>query len=654
MKKITCLVNALLLFAAWCFSEDFEFINQDYKEIFYAVSLYKGISVTADDTVEGKGDFRVSGDDFDRSFESFLRMSRLYVEKNPDGWIVSRCRIQKNEDGLYNLDGFDLPVNLLYEKFALASGVCITFDSLPQTKVSIHTGFCEAEEVINRITNLCSGYQVEKKSTGFVHVGRITRTQSALVSATKIDLWEAENGLWNCRIENGTLAAVFEKLCSQAGKDYSILWGTEARLLNLSINGKSFEELMTIICEQGGGESVFADNVYYLLQSKNNRKKIEARSKKWWSSSLCFASRDDFLSVCSKRFPEVEIIFTGRERFIFLCTEKEKQLFDEFRKSFDVMEENHLVLLKYLKAEDVIKNPPPFLNKHDLFSSGRSDSFYYRCSSEKFKEVNKNMQEFDIPPLLITYDLLIIQYQKSNQKEWNPTLGFLQRTDAPYDNFTIMAGSVLDFNIDLVNCFGIKFTADLQASINESRASVFADTTLTGISGKPISFQNTSTYRYRDNNLDPETGKPVYSGVTREIVSGLKLEITGTVNGEGNVNTAINASISRRGEDSSFRTGNPPPSSEKLVSTEVCGKWGEPVVLSGLVQKDESYSTSRIPYISRIPLLGMFFKGKNVQKETTEMVIYLVPRPAAAVSESEAETDEKEEYRRLAKEFEIL
>ena len=212
---------------------------------------------------------------------------------------------------------------------------------------------------------------------------------------------------------------------------------------------------------------------------------------------------------------------------------------------------------------------------------------------------------------------------------------------------------MMDLSLDVVGVFGLHFAAELQAQINESRAQVFADTTLNGVSGSTISFQNTNTYRYRDNNLDPETGKPVYSGVTKEIASGLKLEVTGTVTGDGMITSKITASMSRQGKDLSSSTGNPPPTSEKVITTEVRARSGEAVVLSGLIQNEENESQSRVPFLSKIPLLGLLFKAKAKSSEKTELVIYLVPSAETKVKKTEKEiaSYEKDEMLRLYREF---
>jgi type II secretory pathway component GspD/PulD (secretin) len=186
-------------------------------------------------------------------------------------------------------------------------------------------------------------------------------------------------------------------------------------------------------------------------------------------------------------------------------------------------------------------------------------------------------------------------------------------------------GNLLNLNFDIITVFGYQFAAKLNVAIADNQANVFADTTLFGLSGQEIKFQNTSTYRYRDSNIDPETGRPIYSGITREIVSGLVLEIKGWVSGDGMITTTVTASVSKRGADVSSVIGNPPPTSEKVLTTQVRARSGETVVLSGLRQNDTTLIEQRIPLLSKIPVLGWFFKSKNNTAENTQMIIYLVP-----------------------------
>ena len=136
----------------------------------------------------------------------------------------------------------------------------------------------------------------------------------------------------------------------------------------------------------------------------------------------------------------------------------------------------------------------------------------------------------------------------------------------------------------------------------------------------------------------------------------MKLEVTGIVTGDGMITSRVSASVSRQGTDLSSTTGNPPPSSEKVVTTEVRAKSGEPVVLSGLVQEEEGEAVSRVPFLSRIPLLGRLFKSVEKSKERTELVIYLVPtadvfEPDCGNVGNEADGDPDYMMRRAFEEF---
>ena len=67
----------LLLGKSLAFADEaYEFVNRDIHEILYALSLYTGLSISADDTVSGKADFRCTGENFDESFEAFMLKSQ--------------------------------------------------------------------------------------------------------------------------------------------------------------------------------------------------------------------------------------------------------------------------------------------------------------------------------------------------------------------------------------------------------------------------------------------------------------------------------------------------------------------------------------------------------------------------------------------------
>ncbi|MBQ9281651.1 MAG: type II and III secretion system protein [Treponema sp.] len=603
--------------------EAYEFVNRDIHEILYALSLYTGLSISADDTVSGTADFRCTGSDFSDSFDAFLLQSRLYVEKTENRWTVSRVRIQRNNE-LYALDAFDVTPMQLFEKFTIAAGVCVTYESLPAVKVSLHTGFCSLEEILRRIADLCMGFSLEKTNDNTFHVARETLSSKQNPLSGKV-LISRIGELWYADISNAPFSMAAEKLFGQAGKEYCFSLSNDLKINRACFKAGNFEDMLSLLCMQSGVEFTVQEGIYFLLPARN-KQSLARRGKIWNKYGLQFLKNTECISILAKRFPELEcILLPDSMSLLFLCEPEKADEVRNFIEEIDSKNLSRLVRLKYIRTDEFLSHLPAFVEKGSVFDTGHGDSFFFVGSDSAYKRLLDEVSVLDKPVPRVRYDLLIMQYQSTKGSEWNPRFKAGRVKLGDMNDAAVQLGSVLNLNLDVVGAFGLHFAGELQAAISESRAKVFADTTLNGVSGKSIHFQNTNTYRYRDNNLDPETGEPIYSGVTKEIISGLKLEVTGTVTGDGMISTKITASVSRQGTDLSTTTGNPPPTSEKVVTTEVRAKSGEPVVLSGLVQEEENNVVSRIPFVSRIPLLGRLFRSEDKSVEKNELVIYLLP-----------------------------
>ena len=632
----------------------YDFVNRDISEILFAVSQYAGFPVTADDTVSGAADFRCTGEEFESAFGSFLRKNRLYVEKKPSGWTVSKILIQRRNDE-FSIDAMDVLPERIFERLGTDCGICMVGEHLPQVPMSVHTGFCGSEELVRRIAGLCPGFEVVAEKTGYY---RMIRTGSSPAIGSQQAAGRAEfslkDGTFSCDVLNAPLGFVLEKLCALAEKKFCIVSGGEGKIVRADFDGKNFSDTLTLLCLQGGAETVFHEGVHYVFASKNAREKMTAAGKTWHWLSLHHRKPAEFASLAAKRFPGTEVIVVNEQAdVLYRADEQEKSEFAEFARSTDVAQPVHLVQLQYLRTADFMAHLPPFVEKSQVTDSGHGDSFYFMGPESVYQRLTQELLVLDKPITRVSYDLLIMQYQQTKGADWSAHFSANRMRLGDMNAASAVLGSVMDLSVDVVGVFGLHFAAELQAAINDSKAKVFADTTLNGVSGSTISFQNTNTYRYRDNNLDPDTGKPVYSGITKEIASGLKLEVTGTVTGDGMITTKITASMSRQGTDTSATTGNPPPTSEKMITTEVRARSGEPVVLSGLVQNEVTDTESGVPLLSKIPLIGNLFKARHKAAEKTELVIYLVPCAETAAKTSCPETAdfERKEMVRLYKEF---
>jgi len=632
MRKLFCSLGFLCL-VGFCWAADFawDFSDCEIKDILFALSLDSEISIVADDTVCGKGDFRFHGKDFDVGFDTFLSGNRLYVEKKPGVWIVSRFRFceENSDDVFFSLDAFDLLPAEIVEKLSQRINKVITYDVLPSQKISVHFRNLSEADLFSALAEQFGNYEIERSETGycFLKKNEFRRLENS-ESITKIV--QQDNGLVSVDIRNAAFLDVLEKFfnCDELKKcSFSLLDGGENRTARCVFSSIEVDEALKKVCAQNNFSFIVKDNIYYFFQDKNAKEQLLFGNRSWYLFNLKYVDYENFLPVALKNLGNVEtsILNNQKNAFFAKVTENEKEIIENLIEQIDIKKSTYVINLKYIKPSALMEHLPPFVDKSNLYLADDDSVLYFKGTEEAYASLCEQIEICDLPETRITYDLLILQYEECRQNSWASNLTAESLTYGQRNGFSTQLGSVMSLNLNVVSAFGLDFAATLQSSIEDNKTKVFVDTTLHGISGKEINFQNTNTYRYRDNNLDPETGKPIYSGVTKEIISGIQLNILGWVSGDGAITSRVTASVSRQGLDTSAATGNPPSTSEKVVTTEVCTKSGEPVILSGLLQDAESVGEQGMPGISKFPFLGDLFKSKNKNTERSQMIIYMVP-----------------------------
>ena len=624
-----------------------DFSDCEIKDILFAVSVDTGISIVPDDTVSGKGDLKFAGGDFDLAFEAFLRANRLFVRKEGSVWTVSRISVVE-ENGCFSLEAYDLLPVQIVEKLSEVMENVVTFDSLPAQRISVHFKGVGENVLLESLAKRFGSYSVEQNSSGyhFVKNNEVRRTES-FSGIARIEC--VGDGGFSVDVEDCRFSVVLNQLFSlvehinpsdvsdllkntPCKKNFCLLSDADMKIQRSVFVGLDFEDTLTLLCAQCGFDFVAENGIYYIFSNPDTRVELVNGKRRWRKYTLQFTKSQDFFSFIFKRIGKLEVIALPDE-FSFLCltSDKEALTLKDLISEADLKQQIFVVNLKYLRPADFLEHLPPSVERSSLFMADDSAQLYFKGTEAAYENLCAQLEVCDRPVKRISYDLLILQYDENSQNNWTSSFGAKRLNIGDRNNISAVLSSVLCFNLNVITSFGLGFAAELQASIEESKTRVYADTTLHGVSGREIHFQNTNTFRYRDNNVDPQTGTPIYSGVTREIASGIKIDVVGWVSGDGMITSKVTASVSRRGNDTSASTGNPPPTSEKLVTTEVCGKSGEPVILSGLVQTAESDQQKRTPLFSRIPVIGNLFKSSQKTKENMQMVIYLVPHTEDAV-----------------------
>jgi pilus assembly protein CpaC len=105
---------------------------------------------------------------------------------------------------------------------------------------------------------------------------------------------------------------------------------------------------------------------------------------------------------------------------------------------------------------------------------------------------------------------------------------------------------------------------------------------------------------------------------------GIKLEIEPVADNLGNISARLTAEVSD--VDPSLARGDYPGFRTRRVNTMVAVKEGQMIVLSGLYSNLESKAVSRFPGLGNIPILGEFFKNRDLRDSRTSLAIFITPR----------------------------
>jgi pilus assembly protein CpaC len=108
---------------------------------------------------------------------------------------------------------------------------------------------------------------------------------------------------------------------------------------------------------------------------------------------------------------------------------------------------------------------------------------------------------------------------------------------------------------------------------------------------------------------------------------GVKLQVTPTILGEGNVETVIAPEVS----DLDFQDGVAlngfvvPALKTSRISTDVVTRAGESIVMGGLLRRQEQRSIDKIPGLGDLPVLGKLFRSTRYQSSQTDVVFVMTP-----------------------------
>jgi general secretion pathway protein D len=122
--------------------------------------------------------------------------------------------------------------------------------------------------------------------------------------------------------------------------------------------------------------------------------------------------------------------------------------------------------------------------------------------------------------------------------------------------------------------------------------------------------------------------------------TGILLAVTPRINSGGMVTLEVNQEVSEA-DPSTITATNPNPNvATRNAKTSVQVASGESIVLGGLIREKKGRTTSGIPLLSKIPVLGAAFGHQDLSRSRTELVLVITPKIVSDTIQAREVTDE--------------
>jgi general secretion pathway protein D len=145
-------------------------------------------------------------------------------------------------------------------------------------------------------------------------------------------------------------------------------------------------------------------------------------------------------------------------------------------------------------------------------------------------------------------------------------------------------------------------------------------------------------------------GSSIFANSVSNRNTGVTLSIVARVNPSGIVTLVINQEVSAPQPPATNAAIQSPSFSKRTIQTQVTLMDGDTIAIGGIINEDDTMSSSGIPVLHRVPGLGMLFGNRTYDKSRTELIVFMTPRVIYDSNQiTEASEELKSRMRRLRK-----
>jgi len=286
-----------------------------------------------------------------------------------------------------------------------------------------------------------------------------------------------------------------------------------------------------------------------------------------------------------------------------------------------------------------------------IFTYQAQNAIIVRAEADKVALAEKIIADLDKPKAEVLVDVLVMQVSIAKERDLaaavaqsgiNSPISF-----TPRSSITVPAGgtsstgtttgtttssSIPVSNIGQISTRDFSLTLPgglLNALMNDTNSRVLQSPQVRAVDGQKVSMKIGEKVPYASGSFQPGIGgvgiNPLVNTQFTFLDVGVNIDIVPKIHGSDEVSLHVEIDISNVKEFLNLGGVQEPDVAQTKIINDVRLKQGEVNLMGGLIQIQENKTTTGVPGLGSIPILGHLFTSQTTTKDESELVIALIP-----------------------------
>jgi general secretion pathway protein D len=270
-----------------------------------------------------------------------------------------------------------------------------------------------------------------------------------------------------------------------------------------------------------------------------------------------------------------------------------------------------------------------------------------QATPEQYQGVLQILKDLDVPPRQILLEAKIYSVELTGSFAGGVTAQFQRVSGADRGLLGALSSTAATLQIGTLVGKSKELLAFLNLSENTGRTHLISEPSLIATDSIPATITVGSQIPVETSSSTTVAGSSTVTSSIAAQNTGVTMQVNARINPSGVVTLMINQEISSPGAGADTLT---PTFNQNVVQTQLTVQDGDTIAIGGVISESDIYATSGIPYLSRLPGIGLLFGNKSTSHDRTELIMFITPHVILDESDLIEASDElKGRVRKLRK-----